>query len=113
MPHPPLGNPAAIPPKLQRRLDRNTRHPRSPNHGDRWIQTIEESATVVLMANQLKLKIGAGKRKARRSCGSAGLYRRILPERLEGAGDCDGGAGFFSPAPNPTPEAKRRRLINH
>src|ERR1019366_9802605 len=48
MPHPPLGNPAAIPPKLQRRLDRNTRHPRSPNHGDRWIQTIEESATVVL-----------------------------------------------------------------
>src|SRR5665811_2567678 len=35
-------------PKLQRRLDRNTRHPRSPNHGDRWIQTIEESATVVL-----------------------------------------------------------------
>src|ERR1035437_6045949 len=33
---------------LQRRLDRNTRHPRSPNHGDRWIQTIEESATVVL-----------------------------------------------------------------
>src|SRR5665811_2188982 len=37
-------------PKLQRRLDRNTRHPRSPNHGDRWIQTIEESATVVLVS---------------------------------------------------------------
>src|SRR5664280_3139171 len=35
-------------PKVPARLDRNTRHPRSPNHGDRWIQTIEESATVML-----------------------------------------------------------------
>src|SRR5664280_390924 len=36
-------------PKVPARLDRNTRHPRSPNHGDRWIQTIEESATVMLV----------------------------------------------------------------
>src|SRR5664279_104401 len=36
-------------PKVPARLDRNTRHPRSPNHGDRWIQTIEESATVMLI----------------------------------------------------------------
>ena len=49
-----------------------------------------------------------GKRKARRACGRAGLYRRILPGRLEGAGDCDGGAGFFSPALNPTPEREGR-----
>src|SRR5665811_2195535 len=44
-------------PKLQRRLDRNTRHPRSPNHGDRWIQTIEESATVVLAAVRIRPNI--------------------------------------------------------
>src|ERR1019366_2720395 len=60
MPHPPLGNPAAIPPKLQRRLDRNTRHPRSPNHGDRWIQTIEESATVVLGGGLINGRPNAG-----------------------------------------------------
>jgi hypothetical protein len=36
-----------------------------------------------------------GKRKARRACGRAGLYRRILPGRLEGAGGCDQGRRVF------------------
>src|ERR1035441_4452572 len=62
------------------------------------------------MANQLKLKIGAGKRKARRSCGSAGLYRRILPGRLEGAGGCDQGRRVFLASIEPYYRSKKAMI---
>jgi hypothetical protein len=47
--HARFDSPQRCRPVFQRRLDRNTPHPRSPNHGDRWIQTIAENAAVVLI----------------------------------------------------------------
>jgi hypothetical protein len=86
------------------------------NRQDHYEELHQDSESVpddLILVSHDDVILAIGKRKARRSCGSAGLYRRILPERLEGAGGCDGGAGFFSPALNSTPEAERRRLINH